>query len=136
MLKQAIPVLHMTRADAAEAFYCRLLGFQLDFEVPASETTRDPCYLGIVRDGVPLHLSSHAGDGVVGSAAYLIVDDVDLLHAEFVRNNVSIQVAPVDQTWGMREMYVKDPDGNSIRFGCRPANAHRGRTQQPPGGVP
>ena len=23
---------------------------------------------------------------------------------------------PVDQTWGTRELYVDDPDGNTIRF--------------------
>jgi catechol 2,3-dioxygenase-like lactoylglutathione lyase family enzyme len=118
VLQQAIPVLHMTRADAAEAFYCRQLGFQLAFEVPASATQRDPCYLGLVRDGVTLHLSSHAGDGVVGGVVYLVVDDVDSLHAEFLRNDVRIHVAPVDQSWGMRELYVLDPDGNSVRFGC------------------
>ena len=117
MLKQAIPVLHMTSADAAEAFYCRQLGFHLDFEVPASPTRRDPCYMGVSRDGVTLHLSSHAGDGVVGGVAYFIVNDVDTLHAEFVGHGVSIHVAPVDQTWGMRELYVLDPDRNSIRFG-------------------
>jgi hypothetical protein len=24
----------------------------------------------------------------------------------------------VNQTWGMRELYVRDPDGNSVRFGA------------------
>ena len=97
MIRQAIPVLHITNADASEAFYCGLLGFQRDFQVPASETSRDPCYLGLSRDGAVLHLSSHAGDAVVG---------------------VPIHIAPVDQTWGVRELYVRDPDRNSVRFGA------------------
>ena len=118
MIKEAIPVLHMTSADAAEALYCRQLGFRLDFEVPASATQRDPCYLGLMRDGATLHLSSHAGDGVAGGVVYLVVDGVDLLHTEFVRQGVAIHIAPVDQTWGMRELYLLDPDGNSVRFGC------------------
>jgi catechol 2,3-dioxygenase-like lactoylglutathione lyase family enzyme len=118
MIRQAIPVLHITNADASEAFYCGLLGFQREFHVPASETIRDPCYLGISRDGAVLHLSSHAGDGVVGGVAYLVCDDVDALHAEFVSKNVRIHIAPVDQTWGVRELYVHDPDRNSVRFGA------------------
>ncbi len=118
MLRQAIPVLHMTNADAAEAFYCRLLGFRREFEVPASETQRDPCYMGLARDGAVLHLSSHAGDGVTGGVVYVTSDDVDALHAEFVAKDVRIHIAPVDQTWGMRELYVRDPDGNSVRFGA------------------
>ena len=117
-LKQVIPVLHMTNADAAEEFYCGQLGFRISFEVPASTTRRDPCYLGLVRDGRILHLSSHAGDGVVGGVVYFLVDSVDALHSELTTRNVRIHIAPVDQTWGMREMYVLDPDGNSIRFGC------------------
>ncbi len=41
---------------------------------------------------------------------------MDELHAEFVAKGVTIDLAPVDQTWGNREMYVKDADGNCIRF--------------------
>ena len=127
MLKQVIPVLHMTNADATEAFYCGLLGFRREFNVPASETKRDPCYLGVSRDGAVLHFSSHAGDGVVGGVVYFLADDVDSLHSEFVAKNVRIHIAPVDQTWGMRELYVLDPDGNSVRFGA-PARSERTAT--------
>ncbi len=118
MLKQVIPVLHTTNSEASEEFYCGLLGFRREFLVPASETKRDPCYMGVARDGAVLHLSSHAGDGVTGGVVYFLSDDVDALHAEFVARNVRIHIAPVDQTWGMRELYVLDPDGNSVRFGA------------------
>lgn len=118
MLRQSIAVLHMTDAARTEAFYRDRLGFQLDFEVPASPDRRDPCYLGVSREGVALHLSSHAGDAVVGGAVYFLVEDVDALHAEFVSRGTPIHIAPVDQTWGMRELYVRDPDGNSLRFGA------------------
>jgi catechol 2,3-dioxygenase-like lactoylglutathione lyase family enzyme len=118
VLKQAIPVLHITNADATEAFYCGQLGFRLEFQIPASETMRDPCYMGVSRDGALLYLSGHDGDGVVGGVVYFFSDDVDSLHAEFVAKDVPIHIAPVDQTWGMRELYVLDPDGNSVRVGA------------------
>jgi catechol 2,3-dioxygenase-like lactoylglutathione lyase family enzyme len=127
LLKQAIPVLHITNADAAEAFYCQILGFHREFQLPASETKRDPCYMGLSRDGAVLHLSSHAGDGVTGGVVYFLADDVDALHAEFLAKDVPVPIAtvdaagvrsPVNQTWGMRELYMRDPDGNSIRFGA------------------
>jgi catechol 2,3-dioxygenase-like lactoylglutathione lyase family enzyme len=118
VLKQAIPVLHITNADAAKAFYCGQLGFRLEFQVQASETRRDPCYMGVSRDGALLYLSGHAGDGVDGGVVYFVCDDVDSLHAEFVAKDVRIHIPPVDQTWGMRELYVLDPDGNSVRFGA------------------
>lgn len=30
---------------------------------------------------------------------------------------VTLEEGPVNQTWGMREFYVRDPDGNTLRFG-------------------
>ena len=51
-----------------------------------------------------------------GGVVYLLVDDVDELYAELLQKNVRIDLEPTDQTWGNREMYVKDADGNSIRF--------------------
>jgi catechol 2,3-dioxygenase-like lactoylglutathione lyase family enzyme len=33
-----------------------------------------------------------------------------------VGRGVPIELPPTDQTWGNREMYVNDPDGNSLRF--------------------
>lgn len=116
MLKFAIPVLHVESSAAAEDFYCGALGFELRFAYRADAANPDPCYLGLSRDGVWLHLSSFSGDGVAGGVAYLAVDDVDALHGELVAKGVAIDTGPVDQTWGNREMYVKDGDRNSLRF--------------------
>lgn len=116
MFRRAIPVLHVSSSAAAETFYCEGLGFQRRFAYRPDAPNADPCYMGLIRDGVVLHLSSFAGDGVAGGVANFIVDDVDTLHAEFVSKGVPIDLAPEDQEWGNREMYVQDADGNSIRF--------------------
>ena len=116
MLKYAIPVLHVSSSAAAEQFYCRGLGFRVQFAYRPGGPAADPCYMGLTRDGVWLHLSSFPGDGVAGGVVYLAVEDVDALHAELVAKGVAIDSGPVDQTWGNREMYVRDPDRNGIRF--------------------
>ena len=116
MLKLAIPLLHVSKSAEAEDFYCNRLGFRRRFAYRSDETKPDPCFLGLSRDGVWLHVSSFSGDGVSGGVAGILVDDVDALHAELVAKNVAIDLPPTDQTWGTREMYVKDADGNSIRF--------------------
>ena len=116
MLRFAIPVLHVSSSLSAEEFYCNQLGFQKKFAYRPNQSRPDPCYMGVVRDGVWLHLSSFSGDGVSGGVAYVGVDDVDLLHRELVGRGVPIDTGPVDQTWGNREMYVRDADHNSIRF--------------------
>lgn len=117
MLRQAIPVLHVSDSRAAEEFYCAGLGFQQRFAYRPDENGRpDPCYMGLVRDGVVLHLSSFPGDGVAGGVANFIVDDLDALYEEFRGKGVPIDLEPTDQSWGNREMYLMDADGNSIRF--------------------
>jgi uncharacterized glyoxalase superfamily protein PhnB len=115
MIKIAVPLLHISDPVSAEIFYCDQLGFTETFAYqPFGET--GPCYLGIVRDGVNIHLSSFSGDGKPGNAIVLVVDNVDALYAEFTAKAVTIDLPPTDQSWGNREMYIKDPDNNSIRF--------------------
>jgi len=116
MLEFAIPVLHVSNSAAAEEFYCKRLGFQCRSAYRGDESLPDPCYLVLSRDAVWLHLSSFSGDGVAGGVVFVAVDDVDDLHAELRAKGVAIDTEPVDQTWGNREMYVKDADRNSIRF--------------------
>jgi uncharacterized glyoxalase superfamily protein PhnB len=116
VIKVAIPLLHVSNAKAAEQFYCERLEFRLEFAHRDDETKADPCYLGLSRDGVWMHLSSFSGDGVSGGVVNLIVESVDQLHGEFVAKGVRIDSGPVDQTWGTREMYVKDMDENCVRF--------------------
>ena len=123
MIKIAIPLLHVSKASSAERFYCDQLGFQREFVHRPNGVEGDPCYLGISRDGVWLHLSSFPGDGVSGGVANLIVEAIDDLHVEFVAKGVPIDTAPVDQTWGTREMYIKDSDRN-----CLASSSHRGQT--------
>ena len=116
MLRLAIPILHVASAVRAEAFYCGRLGFVRRFAYRLDPARHDPCYLGLVRDQAVLHVSSFPGDGVAGSAVALAVADVDALCAEFRAKGVAIELEPTDQTWGNREMYLRDPDGNALRF--------------------
>lgn len=119
MLKFAIPVLHVTSSAAAEDFYCERLGFQQTFACRPFGGA-DPCYMGIARDEVELHLSSFSGDGVAGGVVFVGVQDLDELYKELRAKGVAIDLEPTDQSWGNREMYIHDADNNSIRF------VHRG----------
>ena len=119
MFKSAIPVLHATSSAGAEEFYCGRLGFSQTFAYRPFGGA-DPCYMGLKRDKVVVHVSSFSGDGVAGGVVFLGVEDVDALHEELKAKGVVIALEPTDQSWGNREMYVHDPDNNSIRF------VHRG----------
>jgi catechol 2,3-dioxygenase-like lactoylglutathione lyase family enzyme len=119
MLESAIPLLHVSNAQAAVDFYTRL-GFRIEyangpFAGPVTPH-EDPCYMAVSRDGVWINLSSFSGDGVAGGVVNFHLSDVDALYRQFVAARVPVDVTPVDQTWGTREMYVRDPDRNCLRF--------------------
>ena len=116
MFRRAIPVLHVTNSMASERYYSESLGFTRRFAYRPDDPKPDPCYMGFERDNVVFHISSFLGDGVLGGVATFIVDDLDALHAELSERKVLIDVEPTNQSWDNREMYLRDPDGNSIRF--------------------
>ena len=117
-----IPVLHCRLIQPALAFYTRKLDFEL---VGGDGRSEDPAYCVLARRGEYVILSSHAGDGVAGQAVVITSDDVD---AEWARLRASghaagseasrspVHAGPLEQTWGTREFYVDDPDGNTLRF--------------------
>ncbi|MFN2623663.1 MAG: bleomycin resistance protein [Chthoniobacterales bacterium] len=115
-LKAAIPVIRVSSSIAAQSFYCDKLGFTQTFAYRPDTNIEDPCYMGAFREGVLIHISSFEANGPTGMSAAFIVDDVDALHAEFLERAVEIHMPPTNQTWGNREMYLRDPDGNKLAF--------------------
>lgn len=104
-------------------FYTKVLDFILEVKPDPDPEQFASRYAAVSRDGEILHLSSHSRErGTFGAAIYVRVNNVDELCARFVANGVTLTVptggtSPVDQTWGMREIGFRDPDGNKITFG-------------------
>src|SRR5215471_21202137 len=120
MLRSATPVIHVADAVAAEAFYCQQLGFKVVASWRADPKLANPAYLTVERDAVRLHLTSFK-DGTVGtwtSNVYVFVDDVDAIYSELATAEVTSR-PPIDQSWGTREIGIRDADRNVITFGQR-----------------
>jgi catechol 2,3-dioxygenase-like lactoylglutathione lyase family enzyme len=107
----------------ALAFYTGLLDFE---RVDGDDDLGDPSFSVLARDGDHLFLSSHGGDGAFGQAIAITSGDVDALFRKFRERGLitpgdpaaprAVHEGPIDQTWGTREFYVDDPDGNTLRF--------------------
>ena len=112
-----IPIIKCKNIQNSESFYTQIL----DFETlnPESEIP----YKWLIRENARLDISTGSGDGVYGSKVYIVVNNVDTLFKRVlergldISNKEGVHKEPVNQTWGMREFYVDDPDGNTIRFG-------------------
>ena len=116
-----IPTVRCRRMAASIEFYTKILDFDCIDRGPGNG---DPAFSVLVREGNRLFLSSHRGDGECGQALVVLTNDVDALFRKFRErgletpgNMVSpVHEGPTDQTWGTREFYVDDPDGNTLRF--------------------
>ncbi len=111
----AVPILRIFDLDQALDFDVGFLGFTQTFRHPFEPGT--PYDLGLVREGVELHLSKHFGDGPPGTHVRVEVDDVaafcDALDAKGYRH---ARPRHQDQEWGNREVTIHDPFGNRVPF--------------------
>jgi catechol 2,3-dioxygenase-like lactoylglutathione lyase family enzyme len=118
-----IPSVRCRNMRAALAFYTGVLDFQ---RVDGDDTLDDPCFSVLARGGDFLFLSSHGGDGAFGQAIAVLTDNADELFRQFRKRGLAtpgnpdapqaVHEGPIDQSWGTREFYVEDPDGNTLRF--------------------
>lgn len=118
-----IPNIKCSCIQKSITFYTQVLDFELaETDAPLD----DPGMLVLKRAGALLFLSSHKGDGVPGQAISITASDVDGLFHKFRTRGLTtpgdasapteVHEGPIDQTWGTREFYVDDPDGNTLRF--------------------
>jgi catechol 2,3-dioxygenase-like lactoylglutathione lyase family enzyme len=118
-----IPTFRCRNMKQSIAFYTSVLDFE---RVDGDDKLDDPSFSVLARDGGHMFLSSHRGDGVFGSVAAVTTNDIDTLFRTFRARGLrtpgnpdapqEVHEGPLNQTWGTREFYVKDPDGNTLRF--------------------
>jgi len=121
-----VPVIKSRDLQRSLHFYTEVLDFERKWPGHEDRETANGV-IDLVRDGAELQLSRHSGDGVFGSVNRVFVDDVDERYVTFCTRGLNttqrpespIHTAPVDQTWGLREFAVTDPDGNNLCF-CMP----------------
>ncbi len=119
MIQCAIPVIAVSNSRRAEDYYCKVLGFATLFTYRPNPSKAEPCYMGVARDGVRLHLHSFKPERSGLTDAFIYVADVDQLFAEFSSRGATCQLPPTDQTWGTREIAIRDPDGNVLVFATK-----------------
>ncbi len=101
----------------------------LDFVMTWPDDTEDSPVVDLGHEQMELQITTLESDRLFGSVVYVYVTDVDALFAKYksrgldtsAKPNSPVHQGPVDQTWGRREFYVTDADGNTLRF-CQNIN--------------
>ena len=111
-VRRIVPNLHATDPARARAFYVELLGLEavmdhgwiVTFANPANTTTPQ------------VSIASEGGNGTPVPALSVEVDDVDAVHARAVSLGLEIVYPLVDEPWGVRRFFVRDPFGNVVNI--------------------
>jgi uncharacterized glyoxalase superfamily protein PhnB len=117
---QFIPLFKVRDMRAAIRHYTEVL----DFVMTWPEDTPDSPVVDLGHEEMELQITTHESERLFGSVIYVWVADVDVLFAKFLsrgldtsgRSNSPVHQGPTDQTWGRREFYVTDADGNTLRY--------------------
>ena len=117
------PVLLVADVVKAANYYRDQLGFSYD-----RFWGEPPCFCMVKRDGFILMLAqAPAGARLVPHwqvvdkmwNVYFWCDDVEALHAEFVRRGARIDYGLGIKPYGIKEFGIQDLDGHDIAFGQR-----------------
>ena len=114
-----IPIMKCRNMERSLFFYTNILDFELKYpDISATDWVID-----LINEDAEIQLSIHRGDSVFGAAVNVRVGNVDELFKKYLGRGLKVPSkggvhgGPLDQTWGMREFYVDDPNGNTLRFG-------------------
>jgi catechol 2,3-dioxygenase-like lactoylglutathione lyase family enzyme len=119
MIRQIAPLFFTLDIPATLAWYKSSLGFE------CTGTWHDPpVYAIVARDQHAIHFRCAApptpnpdkyADELLD--AFIFVEGVDALHAEYAANGVEFTRPLGNTPWGSREFVVKDCDGRLLAFG-------------------
>ena len=115
-----VPLFKVTNMAEAIRYYTEVL----DFRMTDPNDSADSPVVDLGRDGWNMQLTTSESERLFGSVVYFWVEDVDRLFAKYLSRGLDtslragspVHQGPVDQTWGRREFYVTDADGNTVRF--------------------
>lgn len=106
-------VANIATADpsAVDAFYRDLLGLELVMDHGWIRT-----YAGSERMTVQVSFASEGGSGTPVPDLSIEVDDLDEALRRVQAHQVPVEYGPVQEPWGVRRFYVRDPLGRLVNI--------------------
>ncbi|MEM8781217.1 MAG: glyoxalase superfamily protein [Planctomycetota bacterium] len=107
VFRTVMPILRIADLQRSLDYYTQKLGFGLAWRVEG--------FASVQRHDVTIFLCQ-GEQGHAGTWLFVVVEDVDALHAELRQRGATIRQEPTNFPWGSREMNVEDPDGHRLRL--------------------
>lgn len=115
-----VPIFRIRNMKDAISFYTCIL----DFELKEPGASSNDWVVALINGDAEFLLTSLEGDQKIGIATNVYVDNIDDLFNKYLERGLDISnkkdspvhQGPINQSWGNREFYVTDLDGNTLRF--------------------
>lgn len=110
-VKRIIANIATANPGAADAFYRDILGLELAMDHGWIRT-----YAGSAKMAVQLSFASEGGSGTAVPDLSIEVDDLAEVLRRLRKAGIPLQYGPVDEPWGVRRFYVRDPLGQLVNI--------------------
>ena len=104
------PSIYVRNITRALEFYRDILGFSVIF------TNGSPVSFAVLRqDMAYIHLCLQP-DAAGSCHAHIMLSDLDSFYNQLISAGIVVRQQPKAQPWGLRDIVVADPDGNTFEF--------------------
>jgi len=108
-VKRIVANLPAADPQAAQAFYRDVFGLKLEMDHGWLQTFTADAHMT-----VQMSVASQGGSGTPVPAVSIEVDDLDEALARVRRARAAVEYGPVEEPWGVRRFFVRDPLGHLI----------------------
>jgi catechol 2,3-dioxygenase-like lactoylglutathione lyase family enzyme len=108
-VKRIVPNIATPDPAAAQRFYGEVLGLETLMDMGWIAT-----YGSSERTTVQVSVMTEGGSGTAVPDLSIEVDDLDEALKRVKRAKIAIEYGPVDEPWGVRRFYVRDPFGKLV----------------------
>lgn len=110
-VRRIVPNVQTADPALAKKFYQEVLGLDLLMDFGWIAT-----YGSSQSTPVQISFLSEGGNGTPAPDLSIEVDDVDEAHAAMTAAGFAVEYGPVDEPWGVRRFYVRDPFGKLVNI--------------------
>jgi catechol 2,3-dioxygenase-like lactoylglutathione lyase family enzyme len=110
-VKRIVANISTNDVQAARAFYADVLGLEVLMDHGWIATYGSPEQMS-----VQISFASQGGSGTLTPHLSIEVDDLDAALQRMTKAGIAIEYGPVDEPWGVRRFYVRDPFGKLVNI--------------------